>query len=112
MVRQPLHTSITDGDEGDLDSMSNDEEMCSELRKNDIQGQEAPAANQQKENDETLLDCLAVLMHAEYNLIDAYPIAPVIPVTSLSVERSFSALKKIKSRIRSFMIQETFFCTG
>ena len=72
LVKQSSHTSMQDGDEGDSDSMLNNEEMCSELCNNDIQGQEAPTANQQKENDEkpTLLDCLAVLTHADHYLID------------------------------------------
>ena len=64
-------------------------------------------------NQATLLDCLAILSHPRYNLIDAFPtlcevysIAVAMPVTSASSERPFSVLKRVKSRIRSSMIQE------
>ena len=61
----------------------------------------------------TLLDCLAILSHPRYNLIDAFPtlckvysIAVAMPIMSASLERTFSVLKRVKSRIRSSMIQE------
>ena len=47
-------------------------------------------------NQATLLDCLAILSHPRYNLIDAFPtlckvysIAVAMPVTSASSERTF-----------------------
>ena len=51
-------------------------------------------------------------MHTQH-FVDAYPtlcrvyaIAVAIPVSSSTAERSFSALKRVKTRIRSSMIQE------
>ena len=66
-----------------------------------------------QKNEPTLLDCLAILSDGRFNLMDAFPtlikvysIAVAIPVTSASSERSFSVLKRVKSRIRSSMTQE------
>ena len=51
-------------------------------------------------------------MHTQH-FVDAYPtlcrvhaIAVAIPVISSTAEHSFSALKRVKTRIRSSMIQE------
>ena len=56
----------------------------------------------------SLIDALAIQCHPEYKLVDAYPtlchvyaIAVAVPVSSSTAERSFSALKRVKSRIRS-----------
>ncbi|XP_066925478.1 zinc finger MYM-type protein 1-like [Clytia hemisphaerica] len=61
----------------------------------------------------TFIDCLSILTNSTYKLIDAYPtlvrvysIAVAIPITSCSAERSFSTLKRIKTRLRSSMLQE------
>ena len=50
--------------------------------------------------------------HPDYHLVDAYPtlcqvyaIAVVIPISSATAERSFSVLKRVKTRIRSSMLQ-------
>ena len=58
-------------------------------------------------------DALQLLCHPTYHLMDAYPIlgevyaiAAAIPVSSSTAERSFSTLKRVKSRIRSTMVQE------
>ena len=58
-------------------------------------------------------DALQLLCHPTYHLMDAYPIlgevyaiAVAIPVSSSTAERSFSTLKRVKSRIRSTMVQE------
>ena len=58
-------------------------------------------------------EALAVLCHPEYSLVDAYPalgqvysIAVVFPITAATAQRSFSALKRVKTRIRSSMVQE------
>ena len=58
-------------------------------------------------------DALKILADPEYHLIGAYPslykvyaIAVAIPVSSCSAERSFSVLKRVKSRLRSTMLQE------
>ena len=56
-------------------------------------------------------DALQLLCHPTYHLMDAYPIlwqvyaiAVAIPVSSSTAERSFSTLKRVKSRIRSTMV--------
>ena len=61
----------------------------------------------------SILDVLKLLLDTKFHLIDAYPelskvysIAVAIPVTSATAERSFSALKRIKSRLRSTMAQD------
>ena len=58
-------------------------------------------------------DALQLLCHPQYHLLDAYPvlskvyaIAVAIPVSSSTAERTFSALKRVKSRIRSSMVQD------
>ena len=64
-------------------------------------------------NHRTFIDCLSILTNKQYQLIGAYPtlvrvyaIALVIPITSCSAERSFSTLKRVKTRLRSSMLQE------
>ena len=54
-----------------------------------------------------------MLCNEQYHLVDAYPelckvyaIAVAVPVSSATSERSFSALKRVKTRIRSSMVQE------
>ena len=56
---------------------------------------------------------LKYLSYPEYHLVDAYltlcqgfAIAVAIPISSTSTEQSFSALKKVKTRIRSTMVQD------
>ena len=68
---------------------------------------------QTKKKVPSFTEALAVLCHPDYSLVDAYPtlcrvyaIAVAIPVSSSTAERSFSALKRVKTRIRSSMIQE------
>ncbi len=62
-------------------------------------------------------DALQLLCHLKYNLLDAYPvvskvyaIAVAIPVSSLTAERTYSALKRVISRIRSSMVQDRLEC--
>ena len=64
-------------------------------------------------NHHTFIDCLSILTNKQYQLIDAYPtlvrvyaIALAIPITSCSAEQSFSTLKRVKTRLRSSMLQE------
>ena len=61
----------------------------------------------------SFLEALKILLHPAYHLVDAYPtlckvyaIAVAIPISSSTAERSFSALKRVKTRIRSTMLQE------
>ncbi len=58
-------------------------------------------------------EALSLLCNPDYSLADAYPtlccvyaIAVAIPVSSSTAEHSFSALKRVKTRIRSSMVQE------
>ena len=58
-------------------------------------------------------DVLKLLLGTKFHFIDAYPelakvysILVAIPVTSATAERSFSALKRIKSRLRSTTAQD------
>ncbi len=58
-------------------------------------------------------EALSLLCNPDYSLVDAYPtfccvhaIAVAIPVSSSTAERSFSSLKRVKTRIRSSMVQE------
>ena len=53
------------------------------------------------------VDCLSVLTDSRKKLIDAYPtlvrvysLALEIPITFCSAERSFSTLKRVKTRLR------------
>ena len=66
----------------------------------------------EKDCDKSFMDCLKLLTHKKYRLIDAYPtlvrvyaISVAIPITSCSAERSFSTLKRVKTRLRSTMSQ-------
>ena len=70
-------------------------------------------ANERRTRPPSFIDELAILCHPDYKLVDAYPtlcqvysIAVAVPVSSTTAERSFSALKRVKTRIRSSMIQE------
>ena len=61
-------------------------------------------------------DVLKILADPRYHLIDVYPllykvysIAVAIPVSSCSAERSFSVLKRVKSRLHSNMLQDLGF---
>ena len=65
-----------------------------------------------KNSQTKLLEALKILSHPAYHLGDGYPtlckvyaIAVVIPISSSTAERSFSALKRVKTRIRSTMFQ-------
>ena len=61
----------------------------------------------------SFLDALNLLCNPTYHLYDAflevckiYSIAIAIPISTCTAERSFSALKRIKTRLRSTMAQE------
>ena len=70
----------------------------------------------QKKGQNTIpsfIDALRLLSFPDYHLVDAYPtlcqvyaIAVAIPISSAFAERSFSALKRVKTRIRSTMVQD------
>ena len=65
------------------------------------------------EIDDTISIALSILCNPQYHLLDAfselcklYSIAVAIPVSSCTAERSFSALKRVKTRLRSTVVQE------
>ena len=67
----------------------------------------------EKKQSPSFSDALKVLCHPDYHLVDAYPtlcyaysIVVAISISSATAERSFSALKRVKTRIRSSMVQE------
>ena len=67
----------------------------------------------EKKQSPSFSDAPKVLCHPDYHLVDAYPtlcyaysIVVAIPISSATAERSFSALKRVKTRIRSSMVQE------
>ena len=67
----------------------------------------------EKKQSPSFSDALKVLCHPDYHLVDAYPtlcyaysIVVAIPISSATAERSFSALKRVKTRVRSSMVQE------
>ena len=75
---------------------------------------EAIRANEAALNKDvpSFVEALKILSHPDYHLVDAYPtlcqvyaIAVAIPISSATAERSFSALKRVKTRIRSSMLQ-------
>ena len=55
-------------------------------------------------NNPSYYDALR-LTHSQYHLVDAYPLCQVysiavpIPISSCTAERSFSVLKRVKSRL-------------
>lgn len=60
-----------------------------------------------------LYSAFSLLCNESYRLVDAFPelckiysIAMAIPSTSCTAERSFSALKRVKTRLRSTMVQD------
>ena len=92
-------------DENDADRDSDD---------HDDNRDEATSANEKARDKDvpSFLEALNILLHPDYHLIDAYPtlcqvytISVGIPISSATAERSFSALKRVKTRIRSSMLQ-------
>ena len=92
-----------DENDADLDSDDHDDNR-----------DEATSANEKARDKDvpSFLEALNILLHPDYHLIDAYPtlcqvyaISVGIPISSATAERSFSALKRVKTRIRSSMLQ-------
>ena len=92
-----------DENDADLDSDDHDDNR-----------DEATSANEKARDKDvpSFLEALNILLHPDYHLIDAYPtlcqvyaISVGIPISSATAERSFSALKRAKTHIRSSMLQ-------
>ena len=72
-----------------------------------------PSQKKDQNKINSFIDALRLLSSPDCHLVDAYPtlcqvyaIAVAIPISSASAERSFSALKRVKTRIRSTMVQD------
>ena len=104
-------TNELDSEDSTDDDRDDDEDMFV-----DGEGEDPfrdPNERDEDVNRRTFIDCLSILTKKQYKLIDAYPtlvrvygIALAIPITSCSAERSFSTLKRVKTRLRSTMLQE------
>ena len=110
---------IGDGDgDGDDDCYhdvddDNDDEVSSTSDNEQSDNGAKKAKKQSKKKIPSFSDALLLLCNPDYSLVDAYPtlcrvyaIAVAIPVSPSTAERSFSALKRVKTRIRSSMVQE------
>ena len=101
-----------DGSDFPQEYDENDEDCDSD--DHDDNRDEATSANEKAWDKDvsSFLEALNILLHPDYHLIDAYPtlcqvyaISVGIPISSVTAERSFSALKRVKTRIRSSMLQ-------
>ena len=92
----------------------NDDEVSSTSGNEQSDNGTKKAKKQSKKKIPSFSDALLLLCNPDYSLVDAYPnlcrvyaiIAVAIPVSSSTAERLFSALKRVKTRIRSSMVQE------
>ena len=97
--------TTVDFDDFDTNENDSEEEDVEEKKKSDEASNSDGKAYYQ--------DALNILADERYHLIDAYPllhkvysIAVAIPISSCTAERSFSVLKRVKSRSRTTMIQD------
>ncbi len=102
-----------DDDDDDDDNERDDDDVSSRSANEKSDGGTTKAKNQMKKKVPSFFEALSLLCNPDYSLADAYPtlcciyaIAVAIPVSSSTAERSFSALKRVKTRIRSSMVQE------
>ena len=104
-------------DEGNTDIEDEDEDAdlyCDDVSAvDDTNTANGSDTEDEKKQSPSFSDALKVVCHPDYHLVDAYPslcyaysILVAIPVSSVTAERSFSALKRVKTRIRSSMVQE------
>ena len=91
----------------------NDNGFQSDISDSDYSDYDYEIKENEKDCDKSFMDCLKLLTNKKYRLIDAYPtfvrvygISDAIPITSCSAERSFSTLKRVKTRLRSTMSQD------
>ena len=120
MTMMMLMTTIEDNGDGDGDDDcyhdvddDNDDEVSSTSDNEQSDNGAKKAKKQSKKKIPSFSDALLLLCNPDYSLVDAYPtlcrvyaIAVAIPVSSSTAERSFSALKRVKTRIRLSMVQE------
>ena len=108
-------TSMSHEDNEEEEDDSDDDKLSSRQLSGDgsDDGVDNENETQKKLKVLSFTEALVVLCHLEYSLFDAYPtlcqvyyIAAAIPITAATAERSFSALKRVRTRIRSSMVQE------
>ena len=103
-----------DGDDDNYDDGDDDDDKVSSTSDNEQSDNGTKKSiKQSKKKIPSFSDALLLLCNPDYSLVDAYStlcrvyaIAAAIPVSSSTAERSFSALKGVKTRIRSSMVQE------
>ena len=117
-IFQPNEAQQDDDDvsEGDDDfdcDDKNDDEVSSTSDSEESDSSIKKAEKQTKKKVPSFSEALSLFCNPDYSLVDVYPIlcrcyaiAVAIPVSSLTAERSFSALKRVKSRIHPSMVQE------
>ena len=102
-----------DGDDDNYDDIDDDDEVSGTSDNEQSDNGTKKAIKQSKKKIPSFSDALLLPCNPDYSLVDAYStlcrvyaIAAAIPVSSSTAERSFSALKGVKTRIRSSMVQE------
>ena len=107
-----MEKEILRPDNNTHETQETDSDLSSEDEFDEFENNANQKERKQK-REKTFIDCLKLLTDQRYNLSDAYPtlvrvygIAVAIPITSCSAERSFSTLKRVKTRLRSTMHQE------
>ena len=105
-------SEVQDDDDYD-DDEKDDDDVSSTSAKEQSDCSTTKAKKQLKKKVPSFSEALSLLCNPDYSLVDAYPtlcciyaIAVAIQVSSSTAERSFSALKRVKTRICSSMVQE------
>jgi hypothetical protein len=110
-----LFNSASEADDDDLLNQAMqqfDADINDKVEQSNKRSEELTEENSEKHKS-SFSNALAILCNPMYHLNDAYPqlcrvfsIAVAIPISSCTAERSFSALKRIKTRLRSTMVQD------
>ena len=87
-------------------SISEDESDCSTMDEEDGEENRSDNFNLNLSFSAALTLLCNPKYHQVPELSKAYSIALAIPISSCTAERSFSALKRVKTRLRSTMMQE------
>ena len=109
-----------DDDVDDNDDENVEEDAMEELEEDDLHltkefegADDGSERNKERSKLPSFSDALHLLCDPQYHLIDAFPvlrkvhaITVAMPTSSSTAEIIFSALKKVKTRIRSTMVEE------
>ena len=105
-------SSDDEDDEDNEDDEHNENDKDDRVDRSDGLPTDEEVENSEKSSD-SHLHALTVLANPTYHFVDAYPllykmyaIALAIPVGSCTAERTFSVLKRVKSRLRSTVKQD------